>query len=250
MKFGIQLSSIAPYIQTEEGLRESLKKLTAQGYETVQLQGLPYTIPDETLASALEEAGLEAIGLQEDYPFNETPQRILDRALACGCKYVTFVLYPSQVQDIYHLEHIARDLEKLCNLAKEKGLIASFHPLSWDYKPLDGIPRYERLLAMLPKETQLTWCVYYSINAGVPAAKLAGDFAGKMDLVHFKDRRRMSGSREYLTPLGEGETDWGPIAAACRKAGTKYIFTEQERWTRDPFECVGASLRYLQGLGI
>lgn len=46
MKFGYQLSSITPYLQTEDDLRDSLHKIAAIGYTEVQLQGVSYTIPD------------------------------------------------------------------------------------------------------------------------------------------------------------------------------------------------------------
>ncbi len=248
IRFGIHLSSVTPFIQTEEELRHTLKKLSGIGYSTVQVYGVPYSIPDEALASALKEAGLACAALQEDYPFSQPAERVIGRAAACGCKYLTAALFPLQIADIYHLEHVARKLEEIHGLAKAKGIIFSFHPRRWDFRALEGTPIYERLLALLPGDAQLTYSVYSSLGAGKTPEEILEAYAGRVDLVHFKDRRKMSGNRDLLVPLGEGEVEWGPIAAACRKAGVKYIFAEQERWTRDAFDCAAASFRYLEGL--
>ena len=248
MEFGIQLSSVTPYMQTEKDLRETLQKLAAIGYRTVQAQGVPYSIPDKALAAALRDAGLACVAMQEDFPFAQPAQRVVERAAACGCRYLTFALFPLQIGDVYHLEHVARELEEVHRLAEKNHLIFSFHPLGRDFRLMDGEPLYKRLLAMLPGSAQLTYCVCNSLGFAEPEQVLQA-YAGRVDLVHFKDRRKMSGSREMLMPLGEGEVDWAPIAAACEKAGAKYIFAEQERWNRGAFDCAAASFRYLEGLG-
>ena len=250
IRFGIHLSSVTPFVQTEEELSHTLKKLADIGYTSAQLYGVPYSIPDEAVASALKEAGLACPAMQEDYPFSQPAERIVERAAACGCQYLVIALFPLQVGDIYHLEHVARKLEEIYRLAKAKGIIFSFHPLRWDFRPLDGTPIYERVLAQLPEDAQLTYCVYGSLGAGSTPEEILRAYAGRVDLVHFKDRRKMSGNRDMLLPLGEGEVDWAPIAAACKKAGVKYIFAEQERWSRDAFDCAAASFRYLEGLGL
>lgn len=101
---------------------------------------------------------------------------------------------------------------------------------------------------MLPQDVQLTYCVCNSLDSSTTPEQILQSHAGRVDLVHFKDRRKMSGNREMLMPLGEGEVDWQPIADACQKAGVQFIFAEQERWNRDAFDCAAASFRYLSGL--
>ncbi len=63
MKFGYQLSSITPYLKTEDDLWASLHKIAAIGYTEVQLQGVPYIIPDNAVVSALRESGLSCIAI-------------------------------------------------------------------------------------------------------------------------------------------------------------------------------------------
>ena len=75
-------------------------------------------------------------------------------------------------------------------------------------------------------------------------------FAGRVDLVHFKDWVPLPDGKRKLVPLGEGSVQWHPITDACQTAGVQYIFAEQKRWDRDPFDCAAASFRHLALLGL
>lgn len=249
MRFGYQLSSITPYLQTEEDLRESLRKLAAIGYTEVQLQGASYAIPDNAVASAMKENGLACPAMQEDFPvgFDSQPRQAVQRALACGCKYLSFAKWPGFLTSQEDVAGYARALSPVCELAENSGLILSFHPIGPDFNLLEGVPVYERLMERLPDSVQLTFCVSSCFGTGVEPAEVLKKFAGRVDLVHFKDAS-IQPDGPHLVPLGEGDTDWLPIAKACEQAGVRYIYAEQERWNRDAFDCAAASFRYLQEL--
>lgn len=249
MKFGYQLSSITPYLQTEKDLRDSLRKIAAIGYTEVQLQGASYDIPDSAVASALKESGLACVATQEDFPvgFENQPRRAIERALACGCKYLSFAKWPGLLTSQKELERYAEDLTPVCEAAKNSGLILSFHPIGPDFMPLDGVPMYKMLMECLPDSVQLTFCVSSCFGTGVEPAEVLKTYTSRVDLVHFKDVSIQSDG-PHLVPLGEGNTDWIPIAAACEQAGVKYIYAEQEHWDHDAFDCAATSLHYLQGL--
>ena len=249
MKFGYQLSSITPYLQTEDDLWASLHKIAAIGYTEVQLQGVPYIIPDNAVVSALRESGLSCIAMQEDFPvgFEDQPQRAIERAQACGCRYLSFAKWPGLLTSEEELNRYAEALVPVCELAERSGLIFSFHPIGSDFMPLEVVPVYERLMERLPDSVQLTFCVSSCFGTGVEPADVLEKFKERVELVHFKDVT-LQPDGPHLVPLGEGDTDWSPIAAACKQAGVKYIFAEQERWDRDAFDCAAASYRYLQNL--
>lgn len=245
MKNGFQLSSITSYLQDENNLRKAFGKIAAIGYKTVQLQGASYSIGDEVIADALRQNGLECAAIQQDYPFCVPAERVMERAVACGCKYFTFALWPVKIDGLADLERVAQEFSKINGKAREAGLVLSFHPIGPDFAPLDGVPRYERLMSMLPENVQLTFCAASCADTGITPFEVLEKFAGRVDLVHFKDWVRLPDGSKKLVPLGEGSTQWGPIADACREAGVQYIFAEQERWNRDPFDCAAASFRHL-----
>ena len=69
MYIGYQLSSVTPYLQDVNSMREAFQKIAAIGYRDVQLQGASLDIPDEEIARALKKNGLNCVATQEDYPF-------------------------------------------------------------------------------------------------------------------------------------------------------------------------------------
>lgn len=248
MEFGYQLSSITPYLQTEGELRDSLRKIAAIGYEYVQLQGASYFIPDSVIARAMEETGLRCVAMQEDFPFgfDEEPDRAIQRADVCGCRYLTFAAWPGHFDTCDDIKRFAEKTSIVSEKVKAARITLSFHPIGPDFKLLDGVPVYERLMSLLPREVQLTFCVSSCFGSGVDPYEVLEKYSGQVDLVHFKDRKTLPNSHIQLMPLGEGETDWTPLGLACVKAGVKYIFAEQEQWDRDAFDCAAASYRYLQ----
>lgn len=54
MYIGYQLSSVTPYLQDVNSMREAFQKIAAIGYRDVQLQGASLDIPDEEIARALK----------------------------------------------------------------------------------------------------------------------------------------------------------------------------------------------------
>lgn len=251
MKFGYQLSSVTPYLQTEVELREAMQKIAEIGYEWVQLQGASYSIPNKAIADAMKDAGLRCVAMQEDFPtdFGDKADRAIERATECGCGYLTFAAFPCRFETVEDVERYADSLIPVCEKAKAAGLVLCFHPIGPDFRPMDGVPVYERLLSLLPSDVQLTFCVRSCFGSGLQPADILKKHAGRVDLVHFKEAKTQPDGRPQLVPLGEGDTDWASIASDCERASVKYVFAEQERWERDAFDCAAASYRYLTDLG-
>ena len=250
MKIGYQLSSITPYLQTEEELRASFKKIAALGYKDVQLQGVPVDISFTAVADALKNAGLTCIAVQEDFPdgFGADPEKYIERAKVCGAKYLTFALIPFDIDTVEKLEAFAEVIRGIYKKVTDAGLIFAFHPIGPDFRLLDGVPVYERFMGMMPEDMQLTFCVHSTFGTPVHYTEVLAKFASRMDLVHFKDSILLPDGKAQLMPLGAGRTDWQPVAEACAKAGAKWVFAEQERWEKDAFECAADSLAYLNTL--
>ena len=251
-EMGYQLSSIAPYLQTETDLRRSMKKIAHLGYRYVQLQSVSMDISDAVIAEALQENGLQCVAVQEDYilGFGDDPDRRIARALACGAAYLVFALIPWDIDTPEKLADFAEQVHVVRKKVQDAGLVFAFHPIGPDYRQIDGVPVYERLMELLGPTVQLTFCVSACFNSAVTWEDVFEKYAGRMDLVHFKDYRTLPDGAKSLMPLGAGEHDWVPILAAAKQAGVRYIFAEQEKWEKDAFDCAAESYVYLKNLGL
>lgn len=59
-------------------------------------------------------------------------------------------------------------------------------------------------------------------------------------MIHFKDA-----IGDTLVPAGQGDTNWFGVVEACLEAGIPYAFVEQERWDRDPYDCLQEAMNRL-----
>jgi sugar phosphate isomerase/epimerase len=252
VKLGFQLSSVTPYLDTPERLRCSFRRLAEIGYRDVQLQGVPTEMQDDLIAEALADAGLNCVATQEDYPFGfgVNPERAIARAVRCGARYLCCALIPREVDTPEKLQRFADKLGDIEGKVRAAGLIFTFHPIAPDLRDMDGQPVFERLMALLPGDVQLTFCVNAAFGAGNDPMPILAKYAGRVDLVHFKDDALMPDGGRHLMPLGQGTHDWALILQACNQAGAKYAFAEQERWLKDAFDCAKDSFEYLVCLGM
>ena len=248
-KFGLQLSSISPYLDTIEHIDQSFQRLAEMGYRYVQLQGIPLDIPDQQIAQALRNNGLTCVAAQEDYPFGfgAAPERYIERTVTCEADYLTFSMIPPQINTYDKLKRFAASIVKIQERVHEAGLVLTFHPAEIDFRPIGKIPAFDRLLGLLPEEIQLTLCLHSAFGK-VPYTQILEKYADRVDLVHFKDSITRADGATQLMPLGEGEHNWQPILNACLNAGVSCIFAEQENWDRDAFACAEQSLAYLRSL--
>ncbi|MBQ6240625.1 MAG: sugar phosphate isomerase/epimerase [Firmicutes bacterium] len=244
---GYQISSIRAYLDTEEHFHDSVVKLAAMGYTRIQLQWASPDLSNDFIAKELKDNGIECVGTQDPYleGFGPYLQNTLDRTLATGSRYMVFSKIPPEWNNPADLKALAKEMTEVNRIARSYGLILGFHPNDYNYKDrIDGVPTYEYLLNLLPDDVQLNYCIHASFRSGVEYEEVLRKFAGRVDLVHFKDSKILPDGTRHLMPLSEGEHDWVPIAQACQQAGVKYIFTEQEKWLKDPFESAKIALDY------
>ena len=252
VKMGFQLSSVTSFLDTPAHLRNTFLRLAEIGYRYVQLQGIPTDIQDNIIVKALAEAKLNCVATQENYSFGfvENPEQGIARAVAVGAKYLCCSPKPQDVDSIEILEQFAKNFDAMAEKVKAAGLIFTFHPIRLYFRKINGLPIYEHLLEMLPKDTQFTFCVNAAFNSEIDPIKIFEKYAGRIDLVHFKDDAPTPDGSKHLMPLGQGTHDWAPILLACKEAKVKYIFAEQERWLKDAFDCAKDSFEYLKKIGL
>ena len=246
---GCQLSSVAPYLQTGSRCAGHWRRSRRSATRPCSFRARPWIYrtrrsrrrcakPDWT-ASRRRRITVRLRG---------KPAARHRAPVACGCRYLTFALLPREADTPEKLERFAEKVRKIGEMVAGAGLIFAFHPIGPDFRQMEGTPVYERLMALLPPDMQLTFCVHSCLGSGISYAEVLEKFSGRVDLVHFKDSIRGRTASRALMPLGAGSVDWRPVASQCAAAGVRWIFAEQERWQKDAFVCAAESYAYMQGL--
>lgn len=241
MKTGIQISSLKPLLLNEEQLRHAFAKTRALGCQTVQLQWIDPSVSVEAVSRALAENGLESVSVQDIYEavFQNFPY-YADLNTATGGKWLCVSRIPERFKSQEGIVKFAAELRAMQRKLNLLGQRLCFHPVSADFAAIPGGNAVDALLEAMP---ELALCLdLYHLN------RCCGDLpgyirhhAGRVCMVHFKDSLG-----DALVPAGQGDTDWTGVVAACLETGIAYGFVEQERWQRDPYECLKKAMDWLE----
>ena len=247
MREGIQISSLKPYLQTEQDASATIARVARMGYRYVQLQWFSFDVPVESIARALKENGMVSVGTQEKY--DECAKRFdyfvsLNRA--CGSNEICMSGIPARFADAEGIKQHIADMREYGKRAAGEGMTVSYHLVEADFRRIDGKPACDILLDSLP-EIRIVADTNQLLRAKADPAKWIAAHAGRVVTVHFKDMEApVAGAK--LKPVGQGMTDFPPIVRACREAGVQYVLAEQESWEKDAFLCMEESLAYIRGI--
>lgn len=254
MKIGFQVSSIKDHLSTPQDVMTSFQKIKNIGYQEVQIQYVPANITAADIKAALTENGLTCVGTQDDYPDSlKEIKTLIENNELWGSRYICAALWPrdcvnpdSKTLNMERYREFIREMQAASRLVSQAGKIFTYHPLFFDFNLSEGVVPLDCLLEEIP-ELQVTLDLYHVIAAGLDPVSTIRKYSRNMDIVHFKESKQI-GEESVLMPLGQGDTDWKPIAKACIEAGVQYCFVEQENWQKDAFECMAESFAYLTSL--
>ena len=232
MQAGIQLSSFKPLMIDSQGLDTVLSSMQGFGCCITQLQWIAPEISADTIARLLKQYGIYSVGIQDKSPdiFACTDYY---RSLAAICD-IKEICVSGISEDITQFER------KLNELA-ESGYRLSYHPTRRDFD--NDAYLCEKLLAEVP-DLRLCADVCQLNDAGLSPTRFIAAHSGRIDIVHFKDRN----ADGKLCIVGEGKTDFAPIARVCADSGAKYLLAEQETHEGNPIECLKRGFEYVSGL--
>jgi len=240
MENGIQVSSLKPLLRNEAQVAEAMEKMAALGCRVVQLQWIDPSVSAAFIAEALEKNGMQSVSVQDFYAeVGKDFAYYTELNRATGGKWLCVSRIPERLKNREGLDAYVQELRAMQAKLDELGQKLCFHPVSADFAAVPGIRAVEYLLDAMP---EMDICLdLYHLNRN--CADMPGwirRYGRRICMVHFKDSRG-----DTLVPAGQGDTNWEGVVAACLEAGVPYAFVEQERWERDPYDCLGEAMAWL-----
>lgn len=239
---GVQISSLKPLLLTEEQVKSAFHKVRAMGCDTVQLQWIDRSVPVSAVARALKEAGLSSVSVQDFYEtILENKEYYISLNRETGGTWMCISRIPERLKSREGLDKYVQELRDFNRLLVSCGQTLCLHPVSADFSPIEGINPVEYILSAMP-ELSVCLDLYHLARSGLSITRWLRKYADRVCMVHFKDARG-----DVLVPAGQGDIDWTNVVKACLHTGVPYAFVEQERWNRDPFDCLSEALDWLDG---
>lgn len=237
---GIQVSSLKPLLMNPEQVQIAFANMKAIGCDTVQLQWVDPSVPLESIAAAMEKNGIRSVSVQDFY----------DTVLAdftyytqlnslTGGTWLCVSRIPERLKSAAGLDVYIEELRAMQAQLTPLGQKLCFHPVSGDYTAVPGMNAVEYLLEHMP-ELEICLDLYHLNRNCTDMPGFIRQHGNRICMVHFKDS-----IGDTLVPAGQGEARWDGVVSACLEAGVPYAFVEQERWDRDPYDCLKEAMDWL-----
>jgi sugar phosphate isomerase/epimerase len=249
-KITAQLYTINKFVQTEEDFAASMKKISAIGFENVQVSGIG-PIDWAIVASILQGEGLKPvithIGLNQ---LQQDIDEVITRHQTLGCNNVAIGSIPGEYQNYEGYLKFAEEGTEIGKKLATAGMTFSYHNHSFEFQKFNG----KTGLALIydnsdPKYLQAEIDTYWVQHGGGDPAEWISKMKNRMPVVHFKDMV-VYPEGPGMSEIGEGNLNWPRIIAACVESNVEYYAIEQDVCRRDPFESLKISYNNMKNMGI
>lgn len=250
MKIGHQLYSVRELCQTPDALAATLGKIHEIGYRYVQLSGICACEP-EFLRAALEENGLRAVVCHADFrAMCEDPEALVSYYDRVGCPNIGIGSMPDRFRGSAEgYDAFIRALAPMLDVMRGRSKQLYYHNHAFDLKKFaDGSSILSRLAA--DDRFSLLLDTYWLHMGGIDEAEAIRGFAGRCNIIHFKDWE-LNDNTPRFAPILRGNLDWDKIYSACLDIGVEYAFVEQDTAYdgETPLECAAISFNNMKALG-
>jgi len=249
-QIGLQLYTIRDLLKTPKDFIKVLPKVRKIGYQAVQT-GLGQMETKE-LKKILDNEGLFAFAthIPIERLINETNAVIEDHKIL-GAEYVACPWLPEEYRGAAGYRKAAKNLSKVGAILAKSGLTLCYHNHAFEFEKFGKKTGLEILYSESnPKYLKAELDVYWVAFGGGDPAAWCLKYSGRLPLVHMKDMVATKDNTQVYAEVGEGNLNWKPIIAACKKAGARWYTVEQDVCRRDPLESIKISLNNLHKLGL
>lgn len=244
-----QMYTLRDFTKTAEDLRTTFQKVSAMGYESIQISSIG-PIDPKLVKKYADEAGLAICATHVSWErlVNDLDALASEHKL-WKCKYIGLGSLPEEFRTgIESYRKFAKLISEIAITLKEQhGLQFVYHNHDFEFERFDGITGMEVLLNETDPAVGFILDLYWVQAGGASPVEWIRKVEGRMQVVHLKDMAIID-RQQVFAEIGEGNMNYGEIITACRRTGVEWYVVEQDVCRRDPFESLEISLRYLLNL--
>lgn len=265
-KLAVQMYTVRDFTKTSKDLAESLEKIAKIGYSAVQLSAVgAMNTPEgadgpevdaKTARKMLDDNGLKCIATHRSWDSlaGQTDAEIAFHQ-ELGCDYTAIGGIPNNygAEGAAGYHRFVQDSAPVIAKLKAAGIRFGHHNHSHEFErvtPSSPETLWDILIAEGGPDYTLEVDIYWVWHAGVDPVTLMHHCAGRVPVIHLKDREVVAKEGPVIAAIGEGNMPWDTIIPACEEAGVEWYGIEQDVCRRDPFDCLRSSYEYLTAKGL
>lgn len=260
-KVAAQMYTVRAHTKTASGLADSLKKLSKMGYRAVQLsavgamQGEAPDVSPRAARTMLDDNGLKCIATHRSWDdlAGKTDVEIKFHQTV-GCDFTAIGGFPAPREqwneDTFRtfLDEARPVIAKL----KEAGIRFGYHNHAYEFMRYAPGPKtlYDIFIDDGGPDLMMEVDTYWVNHGGADPVQVLKRCAGRIPVIHVKDKEMVLEDGPTVCPIGEGNLNWDDIIVAAEAGGTEWYAVEQDTCRRDAFDCLKSSLEFLTSKGI
>lgn len=245
-ELGLQLYSIRGHLDTPEDTRASFKKLREMGYTQAQTAGCP--IGYEAFGRIAHEEGIEICGTHCSIDeMLADPQKAMDEHRMLGTTNMGIGGFFPQSLSLDEVNVLLDKIRRLTDIVYSEGFKFTYHNHAHEFCKFDGNKTMMDILveSLDPEKTSFVLDTYWVQHAGGDVCSWIEKLAGRIDILHLKDKGVNTDRQPFITEVGNGNMDFKKIIETAEKTGVKYYVVEQDDCPADPFDSVRMSSEYI-----
>lgn len=247
-RIGAQLFSVRDFCKTAEEFEQTLQKLKKIGYKVVQLSGISWEIPANTIKELCDKYGMTVACTHMPMDFYEEKMDwVIDYHKTVGAKVAGIGGIWGECRE--NLENLRATIQKMNGFdkeLKEAGLRFGYHNHMFEFIKYEGKHMYDYLIEEGTFDFILDTC--WVAAAGLNPATLIQKLGKRASMIHFKDLKPLPDNTATYCEIGQGNLDWDEIIKACDQA--EFALVEQDKCPGDPFDSLEISYQYLKTKGL
>ena len=219
----------------------------------------------ELIGSLLEDAAdtrnkLQARGLRASSSHLSMAmlrERLPDVIAACETLAITQLIMPAvppaeRDSDAAYWRALGNELGDFAQRLAEQGIDLAYHNHDWELRTKENGATALELLFESAGTSPLGWQVdvAWLVRGGADPLPWLDRYTGRVASAHAKDLAPAGEKRDEdgWADVGHGVMDWPTLAAACRKAGARFLAAEHDN-PSDAARFAGNAFAYLNQLG-
>lgn len=243
-----QLYTVRDYCKTASDFAQSMQKLRAIGYQSVQISGVG-PIPEDELMRVLDGEGLTCCATHEPVTtILENPQAVVERLGKLRCTY-TAVPHPGTypMGTLAEVKDFAAKMDRAGAVLAGAGQVLTYHNHHLEFRKVEGrllLDWYYHLTS--PDNLQGELDTYWVQYGGGDPVDWCLRLHDRLPLLHLKDYRINANNEPEFAEVGEGTLNWPVLLPAAETSGCRWFIVEQDTTPGDPFDALAQSFHNLQ----
>jgi len=246
---GAQLYTIRNFAATPEELDQSLSRIKAIGYRTVQVSAMWHLSVDEIAAIAASH-GLQIVITHTPYErFIDDLDGVIRDHHKLGCGLAGLGGLPKEYQSKDGYYAFAKKFSTIADELAQNGLKFSYHNHHFEFQKYDGQLGLDILIEQTnPDNFLFTLDTYWvQVGGGNPSSWIR-KLKNRIEAIHLKDLAIID-SQQIMAEVMEGNLDWPEILQACEESEVKWYLIERDDGPTDAFDSLKISYDHLRKLG-